>query len=77
LHSQYTKKLGKAFEVYGGVKNLLNFVPKNTFMRPNDPFDKYVDDPINNPNKYTFDTEYNYASLQGIKGFLGLRYTIW
>jgi len=74
---QVTKKLGKAFEVYGGVKNLLNFVPKNTFMRPNDPFDKYVDDPINNPNKYTFDTEYNYASLQGIKGFLGLRYTIW
>lgn len=73
---QLTKKLAKGFEIYGGVKNLFGFTPKNVFMRPFDPFDKYVNDPINNPKGYTFDTEYNYASLQGLKGFLGLRYTL-
>lgn len=71
---QFTKTLGNKLEAYGGVKNLFNFVPKNTFMRPEDPFDKHADDPVNNPNNYTFDTEYNYASLQGIRGFLGLRF---
>jgi len=72
---QITKTL-KNFEIYGGLKNIFNFVPKNPLMRPFDPFDNDVDDPINNPNGYTFDTAYNYAPLQGIRGFLGLRYTI-
>jgi outer membrane receptor for ferrienterochelin and colicins len=45
-------------------------------MRAFDPFDKQVNDPVNNPNGYTFDTNYNYASMQGIRGFLGLRYTM-
>ncbi len=72
---QLTKTF-RQFEIYGGVKNLLDFVPKDPLMRPFDPFDNHVDDPINNPNGYTFDTEYNYAPLQGIRGFLGVRYTI-
>ncbi len=72
---QVTKSL-KQFEIYGGLKNIFNFLPKNPIMRSFDPFDKNVDDPINNPNGYTFDTAYNYAPLQGIRGFLGLRYTI-
>ena len=45
-------------------------------MRPFDPFDRHVDDPVNNPNGYTFDPSYNYASLQGIRGFLGIRYNL-
>lgn len=73
---QLTKKFAKGWEVYGGVKNLLNFVPKYALMRPFDPFDKHVNDPVNNPNGYTFDTEYNYAPLQGIRGFLGIRYSL-
>lgn len=72
---QITKKLNQ-FEIYGGLKNILNFVPKDPLMRPFDPFDKDVDNPITNPNSYTFDTSYNYANLQGIRGFLGLRYII-
>jgi outer membrane receptor for ferrienterochelin and colicins len=51
-------------------------MPKDTYMRPFDPFDKHVNDAVNNPNGYTFDTEYNYAPLQGIRGFAGLRYTL-
>lgn len=71
---QITKKLKNNFEVYGGVKNILNFVPKDPLLRPFDPFDKTVD--VNNPNGYTFDTSYNYAPLQGARGFLGIRWTI-
>jgi outer membrane receptor for ferrienterochelin and colicins len=63
-------------EVYGGIKNLLNFIPADPILRPNDPFDKNVNDPINNPNGYTFDPSYNYASMQGLRFFLGFRYNI-
>lgn len=73
---QLTKKIGKTIEVYGGVKNLFNFVPKYPILRAHDPFDKKVNDPIDNPQGYTFDPSYNYASLQGIRGFLGIRYTL-
>lgn len=73
---QVTKKINKKFELYGGVKNIFNFVPKDVLMRPFDPFDKHVNDPVNNPNGYTFDTEYNYAPLQGIKGFMGCRFIL-
>jgi outer membrane receptor for ferrienterochelin and colicins len=73
---QITYKTAKGPELYGGVKNLLNFVPKDPLMRPFDPFDRNVNDPVNNPNGYTFDPGYNYAPLQGIRGFLGLRYTL-
>jgi len=74
---QLTKKFTKGWEVYGGVKNLFDFVPEYALIRPFDPFDKYVNDPVNNPNGYTFDTEYNYAPLQGIRGFLGVRYNLY
>ncbi len=73
---QLTKKINKKVEVYGGVKNLFNFIPADPIIRPNDPFDKNVDDPVSNPNGYTFDPSYNYASLQGLRGFFGARFTI-
>lgn len=74
VNLQLTKKLPNNFELYGGAKNLLNFLPQNPIMRPQDPFDKKVNDPVNNPNGYTFDAGYNYAPVQGIKAFFGLRY---
>lgn len=76
------------WEVYGGVKNLLNWTPakKNTFIiaRTHDPFDKLVQvdqtgqviPTPENPYALTFDPTYVYAPNQGIRGFLGLRYTI-
>lgn len=72
-------KVSKKFnnlEVYGGVKNLFNFRPKNPLLRPFDPFDETANDPVNNPNGYTFDTAYGYSSMQGIRGFVGINYTI-
>ena len=76
----------KNFEIYGGVKNLLDFLPTrgNPFIiaRSNDPFDKRVQLAANgqvlvtpdNPYGLTFDANYLYAPNQGIRGFLGIRY---
>lgn len=75
-------------EIYGGVKNLLNWTPNkgNPFIiaRANDPFDKNVSFDNNgnaqvtpdNPYGLTFDPSYVYAPNQGIRAFFGLRYSI-
>lgn len=85
---QLTRKFKNGIEIYGGVKNLLNWTPNkgNPFIiaRANDPFDKQVIfDPKGTPmvtpeNPYglKFDPTYVYAPNQGIRGFLGLRYTL-
>jgi outer membrane receptor for ferrienterochelin and colicins len=75
MNVQATKKFTFGLEIYAGVKNMLNFMPKNPLMRPHDPFDKTASDTQTNPNGYVFDTSYNYAPLQGIRGFVGLRYS--
>jgi len=84
---QFTYSGWKDFEVYGGIKNLLNFTPKqnNPFLisRTNDPFDKNVQYDLagkvlvtpENPYGLTFDTTYVYGQNQTIRGFFGLRYT--
>lgn len=83
---QFTFTGWKNFELYGGIKNLLNFTPKqnNPFLisRTNDPFDKNVQYDSagkvlvtpDNPYGLTFDTTYVYGQNQTIRGFLGLRY---
>lgn len=76
LNLQLKYKTGNGIELYGGVKNLLDFVPKDPIIRPFDPFDRTANDPINNPNGYTFDPSYIYAPLQGIRGFIGLRWAL-
>jgi outer membrane receptor for ferrienterochelin and colicins len=78
----------KKIEIYGGVKNLLNFTPArgNPFIiaRSNDPFDKKVQFDNNgqvkatpeNPYGLTFDPTYMYAPNQGIRAFFGIRVNI-
>jgi outer membrane receptor for ferrienterochelin and colicins len=73
---QLTKRFRNNLEIYGGAKNLLNFIPKYPILRPFDPFNKTANDPVSNPNQYTFDPSYNYAPVQGIKGFLGVRWIV-
>lgn len=85
---QATYKWDNKFEIYGGIKNLLNWTPnkKNAFLiaRPNDPFDENVQFDGNgnviatqeNPYALTFDPAYVYAPNQGIRGFLGLRFNL-
>lgn len=74
MNFQVTKTFTNGLEIYAGAKNLLNFIPKDPLLRPFDPFDRNIT--VNNPKNFTFDTSYNYAPVQGIKAFAGLRYTI-
>ena len=64
---------------------MLGFIPTHVFLHADDPFNKaggkYFDGNGNprtdtNPHGYTFDPSYNYASIQGAKGFLGVRWTV-
>ncbi|HLL43719.1 MAG TPA: TonB-dependent receptor, partial [Segetibacter sp.] len=78
----------KNVEIYGGVKNLLDFTPTrgNPFIiaRSFDPFDKNVEYDVagqvkatpSNPYALTFDPTYVYAPNQGRRGFLGVRVNI-
>lgn len=59
---QITTKVNHKLQIYGGVKNLLNFIPQNPLFNPTQPFSD------------TFDTAYGFAPIQGIRGFLGLRW---
>ena len=77
----------KNFQIYGGVKNLLNWTLNkgNPFIiaRTNDPFDKEVQfgsngqaiATANNPYGLTFDPTYVYGPNQGVRAFLGVRYS--
>jgi outer membrane receptor for ferrienterochelin and colicins len=85
---QFTFNKFKNFELYAGVKNILNWTPNkgNPFIiaRANDPFDKNVQYDTNgnvqatadNPYALTFDPGYVYGPNQGIRSFFGLRYTL-
>ncbi|WP_425235365.1 TonB-dependent receptor [Ulvibacterium sp.] len=85
---QFTYKGLKDFEIYGGIKNLLDWTPNrgNPFLiaRANDPFDRNVTFDGNgdvvatadNPNALTFDPTYVYGPNQGIRGFFGMRYRL-
>jgi len=85
---QFTYTGLKKIELYGGVKNLLNWTPgKNEpflIARSTDPFDKEVQTDASgnvvaspaNPHALTFDPGYVYAPNQGIRGFMGVRLII-
>lgn len=64
MNFQVGKIFTNGFEVYGGIKNIFDFFPENPLLEPENPFGK------------NFDTSYNYASIQGIKGFCGVRFTL-
>lgn len=86
---QVSKAFGNGVEIYGGVKNLLNWTPNKgipfLIARPNDPFDKHVEFDGNgqviatpdNPYGLTFDPSYVYGPNQGSRGFLGVRYSFY
>ncbi|WP_299248919.1 TonB-dependent receptor [uncultured Lacinutrix sp.] len=76
------------FEIYGGVKNILNWTPNNNnpfiIARAKDPFDEDVQFDAqgnaqvtaDNPYALTFDPSYVYGPNQGRRIFIGLRYTL-
>ncbi|WP_262248636.1 TonB-dependent receptor [Parapedobacter soli] len=86
---QLSKAFRNGLEVYGGIKNLLDWTPNrgNPFIiaRPHDPFDKLVDfdgdgraiATPENPYGLTFDPSYVFGPNQGARGFLGIRYSFY
>jgi outer membrane receptor for ferrienterochelin and colicins len=78
----------KNIEIYGGVKNILNWTPNkgNPFIiaRTNDPFDKDVQFGNNgqviatpyNPYGLTFDPNYMFGPNQGARAFMGVRFNL-
>lgn len=86
---QFTVSKIKNCEIYFGIKNLLNWTPNkdNPFIiaRSNDPFDNNVQYDSNgnvvatpdNPYAMTFDPSYVYGPNQGIRSFIGVRYTLY
>ena len=78
---QLTKKFTNSWGLYGGIKNLLNFtLAAHSINSSDNPFDKNIDGTdiiFTKENEHkAFDPSYVYASNQGIRLFLGLRYTI-
>jgi outer membrane receptor for ferrienterochelin and colicins len=72
---QMTKKFTNSWELYGGVKNLLDFTPAaNSINNASNPFNIGIDT-AQNP-ELAFDPSYVYASNQGIRAFAGLRFTL-
>jgi outer membrane receptor for ferrienterochelin and colicins len=61
---QATKRFANGLQIYGGIKNFTNFLPKDPIFSPEKPFSEQ------------FDPSYNYAPLQSIRGFLGIRWSI-
>ena len=72
---QLSKKFNNSWEIYGGLKNLLNFTPAaNSINSADNPFDNGVNTELN-PER-AFDPSYIYASNQGIRAFAGVRFTL-
>ncbi len=82
---QVSKRFGERFEIYGGIRNLLDWTPDRgvpfLIARANDPFDKQVEYDAggqvlatpSNPYALTFDPTYVYAPNQGRRLVLGFR----
>ena len=85
---QFTFTGWEQFEIYAGIKNLLDWSPSRNvpfiIARANDPFDKNVTFDTNgqvvatqdNPYALTFDPTYVYGPNQGIRAFFGMRYRL-
>jgi len=85
---QFTYDGFEDFEIYAGVKNVLNWTPNkgNPFIiaRANDPFDQNVEfdsegnvvATSENPYALSFDPSYVYGPNQGRRLFFGLRYVL-
>ena len=77
---QVTKKFDNGIQIYGGVKNLFNTLPKqDAISRWWDPFGEPgngVTPPAGRTDVMFEPNDYSYTPLQGIRGFIGVRYSI-
>ena len=70
-----SKNYNNGWTNFISIRNFTNFTPPNySILRANDPFDQNINDPIDNPEGYTFDASYMYASFQGINLVFGVSF---
>jgi outer membrane receptor for ferrienterochelin and colicins len=67
-----TKKFNRGWRLFVGIRNAFDFTPPDySILRAFDPFDREVNNLVDNPNNYTFDASYMYASFQGLNLVFG------
>ena len=72
---KFSKNFNNGWTTFLALRNFTNFTPPTySILRSDDPFDQNINDPINNPEGYTFDASYMYASFQGINFVFGLSF---
>jgi len=76
LNMQFSLQVNKSLDLKAGVRNLLNFLPFHPIMRSFDPFDRAADNPVTNPNGYTFDASYSYAPLMSRRLIFSVSYRL-
>ena len=70
-----SKNYNNGWTNFISLRNFTNFIPpKYSILRANDPFDQNINDPIDNPEGYTFDAYYMYASFQGFNLVFGVSF---
>ena len=77
---QVTKTFDNGLEIYGGAKNIFNTLPKgDVIARWWDPYGEPgngVHPPAGRTDVIFEPNDYSYTPMQGIRGFLGVRYTL-
>ncbi|MCU0468007.1 MAG: TonB-dependent receptor [Arcicella sp.] len=74
---QISRRFNNGLQVYAGVKNLFNFLPDNKIVyQANELSPEQVANATVGtfPKGYYFNADYGYAPMQGIRGFLGVRW---
>ena len=76
---QISRRFNNGLQVYVGFKNLFNFFPEQKIIyQAKDLKSEQIKDSAlgNLPHGYYFNTDSNYAPVQGIRGFLGIRWNL-
>jgi outer membrane receptor for ferrienterochelin and colicins len=76
---QISRRFNNGLQIYAGVKNLFNFFPEQKIVYQSN---ELRPEQIKNaalgifPKGYYFNTDASYAPIQGIRGFLGVRWNL-
>ncbi|MFV0143746.1 TonB-dependent receptor [Empedobacter falsenii] len=77
---QLSKSFKNNIEIYGGIKNIFNVLPKgDVIARWWDPFGEHGNGvtPPKGRNDVIFEpNDYSYTPMQGTRGFIGIRYNL-
>ncbi|PWK17818.1 outer membrane receptor for ferrienterochelin and colicins [Arcicella aurantiaca] len=76
---QISRRFNNGLQIYAGAKNLFNFFPEQKIVyQSNELHPEQIKDSAWGvfPKGYYFNTDASYAPIQGIRGFLGVRWNL-